>query len=190
MGGFLNLFGGNESSSSTTNTQTTTSINPNAFIRGNGTAVNNSVSGSNNSIFTTVNSLDADFGRYAIDANVAVTSEAFLFADRAQDKAYTFGGKVLDFAQTSNQDTLAFAGKQTAEANATTQTAIGATSAAYNKALDFGAKQTAVALDSLSQSSSMLNTAYKDAKGILGTNVILVAIGAGVLVMYFALRKN
>ena len=177
------------SQSTSTTSQTTNAINP-VVVADNGGLAFSNVAGGNISQTVNNTTLDKDVAIRAMDNVLTMGQGSLLFGANAQQQAYAFGGKVLDFAQTSNQDTLAFAGNQTAAANATTQTAIGATSAAYNKALDFGAKQTAVALDSLSQSASMIDTAYKDAKGVLGTNVILVAIGAGVLVMYFALRKN
>ena len=180
---------GSSSSSSSTTSQTTNAINP-QMATDNGSFASSAIAGGNLSQVINNTTLDKDVAIRAMDNNLTMGQDALLFGNDALRQSFAFGGKALDFAQTSQSNSLAFAGAQTSQANATTQQAIGATSTAYTKALDFGAKQTAVALDSLSQSASMIDTAYKDAKGVLGTNVILVAIGAGVLVMYFALRKN
>lgn len=177
------------SNSTSTTSQTTNAINP-VVVADNGSLSSSNVVGGNLNQTINNTTLDGAVATRALDNMLTMGQDALLFGHDAQKQAYGFGTQVLDFAQTNNTNTLAFAGAQTSQANATTQTAIGATGAAYTRALDFAGKQTAVALDSLSESADRINVAYKDAKGVLGTNVILVAIGAGVLVMYFALRKN
>lgn len=180
---------GSSSTSSSTTSQTTNAINP-VTIADNGSLSSSIVSGGN--VNQTINNttLDADVANRALDNMLTMGQDSLLLASDSQRQAYGFGTNVLNFAANSNNSTLAFAGEQTAQANATTATAIGATGAAYTNALAFAGKQTAVALDSLSESADRIDTAYKDAKGVLGTNVILFAMGAGVLVIYFALRKK
>jgi len=180
---------GSSSTSSSTTSQTTNAINP-VTIADNGSLSSSIVSGGN--VNQTINNttLDADVANRALDNMLTMGQDALLFGANSQQQAYGFGTNVLDFAANSNNATLAFAGAQTSQANATTTAALGATGAAYGRALDFAGQQTAVALDSLSESADRIDTAYKDAKGVLGTNVILFAMGAGVLVIYFALRKK
>jgi hypothetical protein len=179
----------NNSVSTSTTSQVTNAINP-VVVADNGGLAFSNVAGGN--INQTVNNttLDADVAIRAMDNTLTATQGALLFGNDAMRQSYAFSNNVLDFAQTNNTNTLAFAGSQTAAANATTQAAMGQTGAAYTNALAFAGKQTAVALDSLSESADRIDTAYKDAKGVLGTNVILVAIGAGVLVIYFVMNRN
>lgn len=184
---------GGSSSSSSLTSQTNTAINPIAFAD-NGSVATNTVNTGSGSVTNNISTLDGALAGHALDNMLTLSQDAFLFGSDQSHQAYGFATHALDsslsFANQSNQNTLAFAGAQTAAANANASTANANASAAYKSALDFGGKQTAVALESLSESANMINTAYKDAKGVLGTNVILVAIGAGVLVMYFALRKK
>lgn len=185
-----NLFGGGDTSEvSSTTTQVNTAINP-MTAASNGTAVSGVVNGNNSSVTNNVTTLDAQLAGHVVDSMLTATQDALLFGHDSQKQAYAFGGKVLDFAAYNNDSTMAFANQQTKQSHATSVAAIDSASNSMDKALAFGARQTGVALDSLSKSATMIDTAYKDAKGVLGTNVILVGIGATVLVLYFALRKG
>lgn len=182
------------SSSSTSSTsQTTQAINPVALASDNATAVNAVVNGSGNSQVLNVTTLNADVANHAMDTALTATQDALLFGADAQKQAYGFAAQsnaaTLAFADASNAATLNFASTTSNAAQKTAQTAIGSAETAYQRALTFGSEQTGVALDALAQSSKMIDTAYKDAKGVLGTNVILVGIGATVIVLYLALKK-
>lgn len=202
------------SSSSTNTSQTTQAINPVALARDNATAVNGVVNG-NGSLTQNITTLNADVANHAMDTTLTATQDALLFGANAEKNAYGFAdaqsARVLNFASANNDATmsfarasndatlasaraqnaasLSFATAQTTAAQTTAQKSIDSASSAYQDALQYGARQTGVALDALAGSASMIDTAYKDAKGVLGTNVILVGIGATVLVLYFALRK-
>ena len=188
---FLNLFGGGDSPE--TNNFTDESMrftDSGSYARDNAIAINFAPVGENNTLTNNITTLDGDVARYAMDTALTATQDALLFGANAEKNAYDFAGQSLNFAAASNAATMAFAGAQTQAANATTKSAIDSTATAYQKALAFGSQQTGVALDALAGSAAMIDTAYKDAKWVLGTNVILVGIGATVLVLYFALRKK
>lgn len=179
------------SSSSSTDSrtsQTNTAINPIAFADNGGVSTNGVING-NGSIYNTVTTLDGQLATRALDNMLTMGQDALLFGSDAQRQAYKSNAATLDFAQTSNENTIKFANTQTKASAETAATAVKSAELSMTKALDFGAKQTAVALDSLTKSANMIDGAYKDAKGVLSTNVIMAGIGAGVLVMFFALRK-
>lgn len=197
MGGFLNLFGGNDTQTSSSTTENITSITPTVIAGGGSSAVSAVANGPGD---INITSSDPTVAMHAMDTTLTAAQDALLFGADAQRQAYGFGTKVLDFAQTSNRDalsfadssnraTMAFADAQVKAANTTTQSAIGEAATAYQKALAFGSQQTGVALDALAGSAQMIDTAYKDAKGVLSSQVIMLAIAAGVAVMYFALKK-
>lgn len=198
---FLGLFGGNDSTSTTNTTQYNTQMDGAAQAYSQGVAVNGAVNGSGSLVQNISNTtLDGQVAISAMDHMLTSNQDSLLFASDAQKQAYGFGNNVLSFATAnnnavlqfasdSNATTTAFATAQTQAANAQTSAAIGTASDAMTQALKFGSQQTGVALDALAGSAAMIDTAYKDAKGVLGTNVIMMGIGATVLVLYFALRK-
>lgn len=181
------------SSSSSSTSQTTNAINP-VVVADNGGFSVSGVSGGALTQNITNNSLDGDVAIRAMDNTLTATQGALLFGNDAMRQSYAFADKQNDrafgFASEQSGAAFSFAGQAAASSNAATKEAMGATSKAYTSALDFAGRQTAVALDSLSESADRIDTAYKDAKGVLGTNVILFALGAGVLAIYFAMRKN
>lgn len=186
----MSFFGGlfdssdNRSSSSSSTTQTTNNINPFTFAGSQGVSVSSVNTGggyvTNNVSNTT---LDGDVAIHAMDNMLTSNQDSLLFAHDAQKQAYGFASGVNDTA-------FSFASATNKDANATTRAAMGSAESSMDKALAFGSRQTAVALDALAGSATMIDTAYKDAKGVLGTNVILAGMGAVVLVMFFAFRKH
>lgn len=194
---FLNLFGGGDSTSSTSttnNTQTNQRLDPTTIATGNGFALSTTTNGDGNYTTNNITTLDAGLASHGYDTILTATQDALLFGANAEKNSYGFATHALDaslgFAATSNATTMAFADAQVKTSNATTASALGSANDAFTKALSFGSHQTGVALDALAGSAHMIDTAYKDAKGVLGTNVILVGIGAVVLVLYFALGRH
>jgi hypothetical protein len=173
---------GSSSSSSSTTSQTTTAINP-VVIADNGSLSVSGVAGGNLSQVVNNTTLDADVANHAMDNMLTSNQDSLLFANDAMRRSYKFSTGVNDSA-------FAFAGETNKSANATSAKAMDSASATMDKAFAYGSKQTAVALDALAGSATMIDTAYKDAKGVLGTNVILAGMGAVVLVLFFALRKH
>lgn len=182
---FLNLFGGDKSESSSTTTQTTTTQNAATFATEGGTAVTNNVNGNGNtSNFSIYNeNLSDDVAIRAMDNMLTMGQDALLFGHDAQKQAY-------GFASESQKSSLQFADAQVQRSNALTNSAIGGARDAYESALAYGSRQTGIAIDSLTKQSTQLDKAYADAKGVLSQNVVMFAIGAGVLVLYFATRKK
>lgn len=182
---FLNLFGGGDSaSSSSSTTQTTNNINPFTYAGSQGVSTSGVITGNGditNNITNTT--LDGDVAIHAMDNMLTSNQDSLLFAHDAQQQAYKFSSGVNDTA-------FSFASATNKDANATTRAAMDSVGTTMDKAFSYGAKQTAVALDALAGSATMIDTAYKDAKGVLGTNVILAGMGAVVLVLFFALRKH
>lgn len=179
------LFGDSQSNSTSTSstTQITNSVNPTLYVGAQGVGTSSVLNGdgwiSNNITNTT---LDGEVAIRAMDNMLTMGQDSLLFASDAQRQGYAA-------AASATAQGYSFATAANKAANATTIEALDSASGSMDKALAFGAKQTATALDALAGSAQMIDTAYKDAKGVLGTNVILVGIGATVLVLYFALRK-
>lgn len=173
---------GSSSSSSSTTSQTTNAINP-VVIADNGSLSVSGVAGGNLNQIINNTTLDKDVAIRAMDNVLTSNQDSLLFANDAMRQSYKFATGVNDTA-------FSFAGDTNKAANATSVKAMDSASATMDKAFAFGAKQTAVALDALADSATMIDTAYKDAKGVLGTNVILAGMGAVVLVLFFALRKH
>ena len=207
---------GGSSSSSSTTSQKNTAINPNAFADHGGTAVTTATNGDGNYTVNNVTTLDAGLAAHGYDTLLNFGQDALLFGSVAQKDSYKFSadtvkqsfdfaGKSLDktldfstkqsdktlaFAQHENDQTLAFATQQTAAANQQTAAAFTSANDAYKKALDFSGHQTGQALDALAGSAKLIDGAYKDAKGVLGKEVIMVAMFAGVAIIYFALKHK
>lgn len=180
----FNLFGGgDETSSSSSTVQTTTTQNAATFATNGGVSNSSTVNGSNNWTQFNNETVSDDVAIRAMDNVLTMGQDALLFGADAQRQAY-------GFASDSQKTALSFADAQVKGANATTQAAVGSVNDLFTKALTFGSKQTGVAIDSLSQSASMLDNAYKDAKGVLSNQTIVIALVAGAIVLVFALKKK
>jgi hypothetical protein len=182
------------SASSSSTSQTTNAINP-VVVADNGSFSVSGVAGGSLTQNITNNSLDKDVAIRAMDNTLTATQDALLFGNDAMRQSYAFVGdqtaQITAFAGQQTAQAYSFADASNQASKATSVAAINSAGSSMDKALAFGAKQTSVALDSLSQSADRIDTAYKDAKGVLSTNVILVAIAAGVVIVYFAMgRKN
>ena len=169
------------SSSSSTTSQTTNAINPVAVADRGAMAVNAFANGdvTNNITHTT---LDADVAMRAMDNTLTAAQGALLFGNDAMRQSYAFSSGV-------NEQAFTFAGAANQAANATSTAAIGSASSSMDKALSFGAKQTSVALDALSESANMIKDSYADAKGrgALTDWILLGAVGLAGLVAIFAI---
>jgi|GEM_PF-3055124 hypothetical protein len=196
LGGLANaLFGGGGDGGSTSSTtQTTTNQNPVSFATNGAESSATAINGSNNNVNQSFVNMDASVANHAMDNMLTSNQDSLLFAHDAQVQAYKFASdsqaSSQAFAAASNAQTMSFAKAQTDAANAMTVTAVGNAKDALTEALNYGAKQTGVALDALAGSAAQINTAYADAKGVLSTKVIMVAMVAGAVVLVMALQRK
>ena len=172
------------SSSSSSTSQTTNAINP-VVVADNGSLAVSGVAGGNLSQTINNTTLDADVAGKSLDNMLTMGQDALLFGHDAQKQAY-------GFARASQADTFSFANAQTQATNATSMKAIDSAGSSMDKALAFGARQTGVALDSLSTSADMIKDAYADAKGrgALTDWMLMGAIGVAGLIAVVAVWKK
>lgn len=169
------------SSSSSSTSQTTNAINP-VVIADNGGFSSSAVVGGN--LDQTINNttLDGDVAMRAMDNTLTATQDALLFGSDAMRQSYTFSTGV-------NQQAFSFANSANSAASSAQSAALGSAQSSMNRAFEFGANQTGVALDSLSQSANMIKDAYADAKGrgALTDWMLMGAIGLAGVVAIFAI---
>lgn len=169
------------SSSSSSTSQTTNAINP-VVVADNGGFSSSAVAGGDLTQNITNTTLDGDVAKRAMDNMLTMGQDALLFGSDSQKQAYAFSTGV-------NQQAFSFAGSANAAASAAQSAALGSAQSSMNRAFEFGANQTGVALDSLSESANMIKDAYADAKGrgALTDWMLMGAIGLAGLVAIFAI---
>ena len=173
----MGLFGGGNSSSTQLTTQ-----NDNRNVLGQGATLAQAGA----TIFQTT--LDADVANHAIDASRLSTAEALGFGSDALASAFSFGKQAL--TTSTNSQAEAFSG------------ALFAIDKNDNRAFNFGGDALASAFDfandaakrentALDQTTSVLSTAYSDAKGrgALTDKILIGAIAMAGLVAYAAIKK-
>ena len=118
------------------------------------------------------------FGRHALGFAEETVGDSLTFARQAQQDASRQVQASLDFAEEAQ--TRSFAQSSSALTTATN---------AMGQALDYGSKQTARALDSMTSAAQLVNTAYADAKG-RGAMTDYLLMGAIVAVTFVAWRAT
>lgn len=130
-------------------------------------------------------------GSKVLDLSRFLTDSAF--ASNAETVNAALNANRLAQQQAANvvSDSLSFAQSAGASAQATQRAALDIVSSGTAQALDFGAKQTSVALDSLNNSANLVKDAYADAKGrgAMTDYVLMAAMGVAAIVAVASLKK-
>ncbi len=130
-----------------------------------------------------------DFGTDALGFSGDTVKGAFKFGTDTVNKSLGFASDAMQQAFSSNEgtakDAFSFAQKAADRAN-------GSMADAFSSALNFSAKQTQTALDGLNKASSLVDSAYSDAKGrgAMTDYIMMAAIAGALLVAYMATRRS
>lgn len=147
-----------------------------------------SAENSNVRMTTIHNTLDADVANHAIDATRLSTAEAMGFGSDALASSFSFGKSIFNTA--SDSQTNAFSGALSAIDKSGAR-ASNFASDAFGAALDFGndamKRENAV----LDKTTSVLNSAYADAKGrgAMTDKILIGAVAMAGLVALAAIKK-
>lgn len=139
------------------------------------------------------NALDfaGNAGFKVLDLTKALSNAAFASNADTINAALSANKYAQQQAYNTVSDSLSFAQSAGASAQATQRAALDIVSSGTAQALDFGAKQTSVALDSLNNSANLVKNAYADAKGrgAMTDYVLMAAMGVAAIVAVASLKK-